>query len=345
MNNKYLLRIDFIKFIAISLIILLHTSMGMGLSISSSNFFYAWINELSTIVSLFFVISGFLNTYQWINKGPQPYKTFIKRRMIHLLPIYGFVILIAIALYRDFIDSNFLLGVVFFSTNLEKFGTLPVLGPIWMISILVQFYIVFPVLFNKSTKNIIYLINAIIFILIIRYLLLFAYGISEVNLYYSLLGRIDQLMIGMLAAFIFKKIKNRKIYLLTIPTSLILLSYIFMKKPTFVNYTEPNLIFAYLPTLESIIWAAFLIGLLNLPTIQIKSKILKNIGRIVLPMMATHIIVVDAFFRHFYDLRIVSNEVNNLILITLLIILPLTIVLSIYTYFIVKIPFENRDQT
>lgn len=195
---EYYVRIDGLRFIAITLVLLAHFATYIGEPISAA--YYG--------VDLFFSISGFLITNILINtKGDNLFKTyynFIIRRALRIFPIYyifiGILLICGLPIVKDK-----LLWLLTYTYNYAWIiydipGT-PV-NHFWSLAVEEQFYIIWPiiVLLTKKKPNI--LIFFTISVILFGYSQMI-YGFIPVLKPYNYIGlptRMASLAIGGLAA-------------------------------------------------------------------------------------------------------------------------------------------------
>lgn len=164
------------------------------------------IVEGHTGVSLFFVLSGFIFTLISADTQEIQYVNFIRNRVLRIFPLFLVLFIIAISIGRDRFKATDLLYI--FITNLGDaptswhFAT----GSAWSISIEFYFYFLFPFIAaftqQRGARYIFQLIAILIVIKIAAYL---AVENSRHMFYSTLIGRLDQFLIGMLAALFFRR--------------------------------------------------------------------------------------------------------------------------------------------
>ena len=195
-NNIYLERVDILRFLAATLVIFwhyLHYSI-IPLTYVPDFFAFSILQEGHTGVSLFMVLSGFI--FQYINNGKEiNYPQFFKNRFFRIFPLALFWILLLVA--RDNLNSvEALLNTLF------MFHSRAVPGVGWTIVVECQFYLIFPVLHKVIERKggILNVLGLIAFMILLRCMLYV--NLSDVRDfgYYSIFGRLDQFLIGMIAA-------------------------------------------------------------------------------------------------------------------------------------------------
>lgn len=204
-NVEYLPRVDHLRLLAASLVFLFHVYHVLygHWKPSPGAWGFGWIVEGHTGVTLFFVLSGYLfMTIAMRYKEGIDYWRFMRNRFLRIFPLFLFIFFVAISLSRDkFSAADW--AYMFFS-NLGQAPTSNhfVTGAAWTISIEFTFYMIFPFLASFAmNRGWGYLVRLIFFLCLFKLAAYFAID-RAMHLYYStLLGRLDQFLIGMLAAF------------------------------------------------------------------------------------------------------------------------------------------------
>ena len=195
---KYFERIDGLRFVAISLVLIQHFASTIGTKISAG--YYG--------VDLFFVISGFLITSILFNSKEKSfgraYKNFIGRRTLRIFPIYYATILILWILNLDVVREK-LLWLITYTFNyawiLYDIPNRPI-NHFWSLCVEEQFYLFWPfiVLFLRNYPKI--LITFIIIIITLGFMQSIFNVIPEISKYNSvnILTRMSSLGIGAFGA-------------------------------------------------------------------------------------------------------------------------------------------------
>ncbi len=179
-----------------------------------------WINPLDSLriiftylghygVQVFFFLSGYGVALKYRNSSPS-YYSFVKKRLFSLYPAiliaacgyllhnsirFGFTDVIAnqgVNLVRQIICiSNFIPSNIYHP-----------IGPWWFIAVIVQFYLIVPLLLKQKVFK---QSNFLIFILVSSLLLEYFFAISldqifSININHTILGHLDLCALGMLAA-------------------------------------------------------------------------------------------------------------------------------------------------
>lgn len=211
-NVEYLPRLDHLRFLAASLVFLFHAYHVLygHWRPDPSLWGIGWILEGHTGVTLFFVLSGYLfMTIGLRHEGQIDYRRFMRNRFLRIFPLFLFVFFTAISLSRDkFGAADW--AYLFFS-NLGQAPTSNhfITGAAWTISIEFTFYLIFPFLAAVACeKGWPYLARLIFMVALFKVAAYFAVE-RAMHMYYStLLGRLDQFLVGMIAAFVSARLRR-----------------------------------------------------------------------------------------------------------------------------------------
>ncbi len=216
LNHGYLSRLDHLRFFAAVLVIFHHCRGPINYfgSITSLNDLASlWLRWGSTGVSLFLVLSGFLFCVisDAGNKNIE-YKKFIRNRILRIAPLATIFVFIAICVNQSESTPMDIFRLLTLQLNTGSPGTgwgykLYPMGPIWTIAVEFQFYLIFPFLATFMSKDGVKTILGMIvaMILIKTSLVIFNGPGIYYRLYHSIIGRLDQLLIGMIAGYCYIK--------------------------------------------------------------------------------------------------------------------------------------------
>lgn len=253
-TGKYYLGLDQIRGVAALLVftwhfIHIHNGHESGPVIFPLNVFY----EGHTGVALFMTLSGYLFSKLLDNKKIYYWK-FIFNRLIRLLPLLLFMIILNGIITLD----NWGQTIEYLKKNLTGFvlPNLPNGG--WSITVEFHFYLLLPLLLllNSKRKNILaYILAVTIFT---RVLLYFNLGQIQFLSYWTIIGRIDQFILGILAFKYHRLIKGRnKLMILT--SLLFLLFYFYFDSIggfySNHNYPSSSPIWIFMPTIEGLFYS------------------------------------------------------------------------------------------
>lgn len=357
-NISYLPSIDHLRAFAAILIIFYHgfsiisykQLYGKPLEfdhwIYTNNPFKALLIEGHTAVALFMVLSGFIFTYGALGHKIQ-YLNFIKNRILRIYPLFILLILVGVSAYPNNFSITSLFQTLFCLSNLS--GSLN-LGPFsamfWSIAVEFQFYLLFPFIFNLGEK---YKIKKILYILIISILFRIISYLLNANIrdvsYNTIIGRIDQFVIGMIIAKIFNVVqanllykKYFKIFLIPSTIMVFLSLFIFNKLGGWPIISFWKLIW---PTIEGLIWGLFILcyTMVFNSSKNLLSIILSKIGEMSFSIYLIHFTIIQIISERNWFILFSNSPFLNSILTVLLIILPITMCISFITYNVIEKPF------
>ena len=213
-NIEYLPGVDHLRGFAALLIVFYH---GVGLVSYELRFgepftsqhwlvgktmFDALVLEGHTAVALFMVLSGFIFTYGAWGRNIR-FGSFLRNRFLRIFPLFLLLVLVGMAAYPQQVDlPGFLqtvVGLSNFHKNALRLGSFS--SMFWTIGIEWQFYLLFPfliVFFQRRGAR--YLLLLMALAAIARWLIYLETGNARFASYWTLIGRIDQFALGMIAA-------------------------------------------------------------------------------------------------------------------------------------------------
>jgi peptidoglycan/LPS O-acetylase OafA/YrhL len=167
--------------------------------------------EGHTGVGLFFVLSGFILMLIRMNASDISYWGFMRNRFLRIFPLFLVIYFVAISIGRNEFRPADILYVFFSNLGMAPTSNSFITGAAWTISVEFTFYALFPfVAYAATNKGVKYLLQ-LIFIIILFKIGAFFISESPKHMYYStILGRIDQFLIGMIAAMLYVHFVGRK---------------------------------------------------------------------------------------------------------------------------------------
>lgn len=261
-SGAHYIGLDHIRAVAAFLVItwhFIHAGHGYPVAFEGAPFIFplAILDEGHTGVALFMALSGYLFA-KLLNGKRILYTQFIFNRALRLLPLLFIVILINYIIHKTnngdsivFI-KNILIGIAL--------PTLPNGG--WSITIEFHYYLLIPIflwIIRKSPINLIALLAIAISLRVIFYTI---YGESQSLSYWTLLGRIDQFTLGMLAFHLRDKIYKKHSLFVLLSVLFLLFYWYFDSKGGFYQspaYPSPSKLWIFIPTIEAVFYA-FLIA-------------------------------------------------------------------------------------
>lgn len=348
-NLKYNPSFDHIRFLVFFLVFSFHVfsnyfSFGTAGKIS---LYTGIMTEGYTGVTLFFVLSGFLFMSIALASDHISYKGFLLNRLLRIYPLFLFIFFIAISISRDKFVASDLLYIL--STNLGQPPTslAIVTGAAWTISIEFTFYLVFPFLANfAKQRGPIYLVQAILLMFVIR---LVTYAVSEqpTEIYYwTLIGRFDQFLIGMLTAQVCSRLSlTPRLSRLVLFVGAAAIVTLVWHQGRYAGLLRPQPRQPFWITwgvIEAACWAAFIVGYSNAriawPT-QV-AKWLQRGGELSYSLYLTHMMAITLLLHYVGPLA--TGHGNPVLFLTNgALALTLTWMISALTFRVIEQPFLN----
>jgi peptidoglycan/LPS O-acetylase OafA/YrhL len=161
-----------------------------------------WLVEGHTGVTLFFVLSGYLfMSIAQQQHGTLHYGAFLRNRVLRVAPLFLLFYLVAISIGRDAFRPMDILYVVFSNIGQAPTSNQFITGAAWTVGLEFTFYLVFPFIARFALQHGLgYLPRLVLLLLLLKW---GAYTVSDRSthmIYSTLLGRLDQFLVGMLAA-------------------------------------------------------------------------------------------------------------------------------------------------
>lgn len=248
-TGEYYESLDHIRAFAIFLVFTWHFIHAGNLHVAPPPVFpFSVVAEGHTGVSLFMALSGYLFAKILYGKKIN-FPSFVCNRVLRLFPLLLFVILVVGA--DRLVSGDDIL--VYFATILEGavMPTLPNGG--WSITVEIHFYLLLPLILFFSEKSLCYVVALLLMMILFRFLFHFFNGHVQGLSYWTIVGRIDQFLCGILFF-------NLRKYFLKQGGAVFLLSICFLffywwfdavggyyRSP---SYPSPNRIWIVMPTIE-----------------------------------------------------------------------------------------------
>ncbi len=350
-NIKYLPAADHIRAYAALLIMLYHGTQLFLDRIESASYltpdkwpstinpFYAVVYEGHTAVALFMVLSGFIFTFGSMGHTIKYYE-FMRNRYLRIYPLFLFLVFAGALTYSDTVTPRKLLEMVVLLRPSLNFGAISAM--FWTIYIEFQFYFIFPLLLYIMRRyGIKSMLGLIVLAFLIRVALVWSgYENARDLAYWSIAGRIDQFILGMIAAQIFSTLDDRKGKVLLVASSIgvLLMLLVFNMLGGWPRVAHWKLVW---PTIEGAVWAAFLISYLMVFS---KSKLrifsfISKIGEISYSMYLLHFIVLFNLCNYRYYLVFDTSPKINALINTVVIFIPMVCVISFFSNRAIERPY------
>ncbi|MBB5518070.1 acyltransferase family protein [Amphiplicatus metriothermophilus] len=298
----------------------------------------ALLDEGHTGVALFMTLSGFLFAKLLDGRGIN-YREFLFNRAIRLLPLLVFVVSI-IGVKKAIIGEDLAYYALRIFYGIIK-NTLPNGG--WSITVEFHFYVLLPVLLALTRKNIIYGASVILSAIILRAIIYAVYGEVQTAAYWYIFGRLDQFMLGIIAAKYQYYVKGKHAIMLF--AFIIFSSFYwafdagggFYKSPV---YPSPSPLWIVMPTIEGAFYAlaiSWYDGSFS-PSRKGLSGFISKLGEFSYSIYLLH------FFFVFYAAEFIHNnimDISNFYIATIwaLLLFPLMIIPGFLSFHLIERPF------
>lgn len=233
----------------------LHASNGYPVPFNSSPSFvpFSILDEGHTGVALFMTLSGYLFS-KLLNGKSLNFPCFLYNRALRLFPLLAIVIIIAAI--QNFLSGESLISYI---ANIVKGVILPTLpNGGWSITAESHFYLVLPVLLLISNGRISSILIALAIPLIVRLAYFHHHGEVQTVAYWTIIGRIDQFMLGIII-FRFRGLFTSRHFF--VPAALLLFTtfyWWFAKNGGFYNYPSypsSNILWVFIPFIEGLFYS------------------------------------------------------------------------------------------
>lgn len=317
---------------------------------TAGNPFSALMIEGHTAVSLFFVLSGFVFTVGSLHRKLN-YIGFFRNRFLRTYPLFLFFLVIGIAVYpENFNWLGLLQSVMFMANNDTAINGGAFTFVFWSIAVEWHFYLLFPVLLFLLQRWGWKTLPLIIVVMMSLRLALFLQGADMRDVsYWSIIGRIDQFLIGMLLGYFYSSGFRPTIKMdsLAIGGVIAVLGSLFWFNQLGGGGAN-NYLWIFWPTWEATVWGIFVLGYLSVSR-HFNSRLgaaLVGIGTVSYSIYLVHYIILDFFMDNNWDtLLTLSDPVAMAVLNTFLLIMPVVIAVSGISYFLIERPFLVRRRS
>jgi peptidoglycan/LPS O-acetylase OafA/YrhL len=349
-NREYLPAVDHLRFAAAGLVVLLHTlhatwnDSGRTVGASTRNPLLVFVVEGHTGVALFMVLSGFILTTGSLGRVID-YRSFVRNRLLRVGPLYLIVLVVAMVVAHQRVS---LLGVV---QTMLGFATLDggftggaFESALWTVGVEIQFYLLFPfflrLLNSRGPRP---LLQFIALMVVLRVMAALATpGIDYKQLtYFSIVGRIDQFLIGMLAAYAFPHVRRFVGRPWVAGIALAVVSGGLLAFHRLHGWSEPHLWRTVWVDVEAGLWALFVVSYVGTARFARGrlSRALSWAGERSYGMYLLHVALLEVLFTQGWRIDAPGGPLVDTVVNGLLIVLPCVTVLAALCYSAVERPF------
>jgi peptidoglycan/LPS O-acetylase OafA/YrhL len=210
----------------------------------------------------------------------------------------------------------------------------------WTIAPAFQFYLLFPlILALVHARGPVVLAAIVACAIVLRLLLVLAGAPAQELAYFTLFGRIDQFMVGMGIALLYRAIPDRRLEILC-PIGAIAMMFLLYAYNRAGGTGNPSLWQVLWPTAEAVVWGGFVLGYLflaeRLPGAV--ARVLASIGEVSFSMYLLHVTVISVALR-LGPMTFGYGPFGAALLNGFLIVLPGAVALSWVSYRVIERPF------
>lgn len=357
-NIQYVPKLDHLRFFAAFLVAVYHYyyfqsgfyTQFKDPAVISKSVGSALILEGHTGVSLFLVLSGFI--FCAISYGKEiDYWRFVQNRMLRIMPLYGLFVLLGAFLSAAPLSK--ILASLLFLPPLAPGVDFTLLTPhLWTISVEFQFYLIFPFLVGFMHRyGMRHACGLILLVLLLRALIWLGpkdlRGIQAVGT--TLLGRLDQFLIGMMAGAVysgrtaFKKTEWLKHPLAVVGAIALALAavYVFHRMGGYRHLGGRHGFWVIWPTIEGLVWGGVVITytMCRLDWPGVLSRGLAQLGTLSYSIYVTHWLFVHDMPFHAWIPQLSRSMTTNAFLSVGLVVMPLIALFSWLIFHVIEKPF------
>lgn len=356
-DGLYLDRIDHLRGWAAMLVLIYHSigDLSGGLSQThTSNPLFVWIADGHTGVSMFLVLSGFILTIvnrRYLDGDVLSYRGFIFNRFVRIFPLLIFVTAIAIATRIPTFKSTDLLPLL--TLQLYAEDTIGISSE-WAVGTEFQAYFVFPLLLLGLRSNgIKYLAGFLLLMISVKVMLLQGRVTHNGSFYYILLGRIDQIVLGMMAASVYLRMDHSKVRAIWCVLGIVaglagltaLLLYANSIGGGVARYARGPFFPAIFHASEGVLWAVVLMSYVLLPVKKIYfSRVWAWLGEISFSLYLLHSLIIVAVHRSVFGPIYMSfpiatyGDFTPATISTVLFVIPTSLAVAYLSYLTIEKP-------
>ncbi|WP_181952929.1 acyltransferase family protein [Achromobacter ruhlandii] len=346
-NIAYSSRLDHLRFIAAALVVYYHSHTdAFGLGRSSYNPLRAFIEQGHTGVALFMVLSGYLLTSIGWGKHLN-YFEFMRNRLLRIYPLYLLCVIFMLTGWKDSYTFEQALSLFFPFVNGLAHVQLPAFGHLWTIAVELQFYMVFPFLLLFATKyGPRYLFGVLAIFLFFKYAYWSWNGTVTNAGYLTLLGRMDQFLVGMMLAIFAKKFVKPGFTLspLYFVLSVAVLGGVmawFGGNGGLVGKLGSSIFMVFWFTIEALIWGVLILtyahAKFSIPT-PIDAP-LARLGQLSFSMYCLHYVVIGVTKSLWAPTGMHQGSLGNLLVHVSMLTIPAVVAVCMVTYGVIEEPF------
>jgi peptidoglycan/LPS O-acetylase OafA/YrhL len=357
-NRTYLAPVDHLRAFAALLVVLYHGTQILSAQLAHGRFFSPgkdWLysnDPLATLlfeghtgVALFMVLSGFILTVGVWGRSIS-YAGFMKNRLLRIYPLFLALLLVGIA-----IDGTFSLEA--FVQTLVGLGNLSgaahphvVSALFWAVAVETQFYLVFPLLQRiGAVRGVTALWELLLAVVVVRALAVVAVGdyshLQQLT-YSNIVGRIDEFVLGMIAAWFFLEHRSwfRGWWKVAVSSGAMLAALWAFNQAH--GYADPSWWRLVWMDVEGAGWALVILTYVTTAASLkgLVSRAVARLGEVSYSVYLIHFLVVTVVVQRHLVLEVPGwGYVRDALLTTLVVVVPVVLAVSTITYRGIERPF------
>jgi peptidoglycan/LPS O-acetylase OafA/YrhL len=338
----YFSRLDHLRLLAALMVLAwhgLHANGGVPYTAVPSIFLGSLFEEGHTGVALFITLSGFLFAALTDQKQVD-YAAFVRNRLLRIAPL--FVIWTLFAFYTSQVPPERLFAVIFALLDRHSY---PHVG--WTVLVEFQLYLVFPFLLQFRRRfGLPYLAGVIGVCMLIRVIAWASGGAQDVA-YFTVFGRADQFILGMVAFEAYKRYQRplgAPLIFFPVFLGLAYAYHVFNKLGGFYDFghnSPASTLWIFFPTLEGLAYGWLIAGYLSLrlPIPRAIDRALSWLGMLSYSMYLNHGVVMSAASALLTKHNIVLTGLAANSAFTFCVLFPTVVASSVLTYYVIEYPF------
>lgn len=305
------------------------------------------IEEGHAGVALFFVISGFIFAHLY-GQRDVAYWQFMAKRALRILPM--FVLMTALVFY---VNRNWPAGQMLSLLSTMQVENLPgYLGPAWSLLVEFQFYFLLPfLLLFVRQSGLRYLLGLWAVFVVLRILVWAHTGNVQQLSYWTMFGRADQFIAGMIAGYLYtqRAVRSQRVAwcgLAAAVAAVGLLAAFYAKINLAGGYyglRPSSVIWVVWPTVDAVLFSVAVLGYLVAPRIRAisgswLSEATSYLGRISFSMYVLHVLIFAVIQKKTVALYVPTTW-EGAALLYVAVGLPAVVAVSALTYQFIERPF------
>lgn len=343
-SDLYLSRLDHLRFLAALLVLVWHGVHPLVPNAYVPAFFpLSLFEEGHTGVSLFMVLSGFI--FMALCRDREVvYADFLRNRVLRIAPLFLFWLSLTLWT-QPTLELPQVLASLF--TLSSPAGQMPGVG--WTILVEFQFYLLFPFLLRSYRRDGLRFLLGVLAVGLVSRLLVYegTRFVQHVS-HYSLFGRIDQFVLGMLAAEAYRRwpgvFRSRLLFAAAVVGWLLF----YHQFNRWGGFEQPGQrLWVILPTLEGLAYAVWTACWLSCPVTLPAwlDDALAWMGKLSFSFYLNHLLVLQACLTVCRRYDLVPATFGTALLFTLVFVLPALTLVSALTFYVIERPFLSMRRS